>query len=42
LRVSLNSQPGAQEQNGTKCETLDVRLDHSAHIVELLLNPLRS
>jgi hypothetical protein len=42
LRVSLNSQPGAQEQNGTKCETVDVRLDHSAHIAELLLNPLRS
>jgi hypothetical protein len=41
LRVTLDSQPGAQEENGTECEALSVRLDHSAHIAELLLNPVR-
>ena len=37
IRVTMNS--GA-EDNGTACETAGVRLDHAAHIAELLLNPL--
>jgi len=41
LRVSLNAQPGTYEENGTACEASSIRLDHSAHIAELLLNPLR-
>ena len=40
IRVTMNSQTGAEE-NGTACETVGVRLDQSAHIAELLLNPLR-
>jgi hypothetical protein len=37
IRVSLNTQT-TQEQNGTTCEAVAVRLDHSAQIKELLLN----
>jgi DNA-binding response OmpR family regulator len=37
IRVTMNS---GNEDNGTACETVGVRLDHSAHIAELQLNPL--
>lgn len=40
IRVTMNSQTGG-EDNGTACETAGVRLDHSAHIAELLLNPVK-
>ena len=41
VRVTLSSQSVGQEQTGTTCETADVRLDSSARIAELLLNPIR-
>jgi hypothetical protein len=41
VRVTLKSQAAGQEETGTKCETLSVRLDNSAQIAELLLNPIR-
>jgi DNA-binding response OmpR family regulator len=41
FRVTLSSQAVGQEQTGTTCETLAVRLDHAAQIAELLLNPIK-
>lgn len=41
IRVTMNSPAGGQEENGTACEAVSVRLDHSARIAELLLNPVR-
>jgi hypothetical protein len=41
IRVTMNSQTSGQEETGTACETVAVRLDHSAQIKELLLNPVR-
>ena len=38
IRVTLNS--GIHEENGTACETVAVRLDHTAQIKELLLTPV--
>ncbi|MFL6514372.1 MAG: response regulator [Chthoniobacterales bacterium] len=37
IRVTMNS----HEQNGTACETVDVRLDRFAQIKELMLDPIR-
>jgi DNA-binding response OmpR family regulator len=41
IRVTMSGQSTGQEENGTACETVSVRLDHSAHLAELLLNPVR-
>jgi len=41
IRVTLSSQASGQEPNGTDCETLDVVLDRSSRIKEILLNPVR-
>jgi DNA-binding response OmpR family regulator len=37
IRVTMNS----HEENGTACETVDVRLDRFAQIKELMLDPIR-
>jgi hypothetical protein len=41
IRVTMSGQTPGQEENGTACEAVSVRLDHFAHIAELLLNPVR-
>jgi DNA-binding response OmpR family regulator len=41
VRVTLSSEAVGQEQTGATCETASVRLDHSARIAELLLNPIK-
>lgn len=38
IRVTMQAGP---DNNGTPCETLDVRLDHTARIKELWLNPIK-
>jgi len=39
IRVTMNRT--GHEPNGTACETLDILLDRSAQIKELLLNPVK-
>ena len=41
VRVTLSSEAIGPEQTGATCETAAVRLDNSAKITELLLNPVR-
>ena len=41
VRVTLSSEAIGQEQTGATCETAAVRLDNSAKIAELLLNPVK-
>jgi DNA-binding response OmpR family regulator len=41
IRVTMNSHSSGQEENGTACETVDVRLDRFAQIKELMLDPIR-
>jgi hypothetical protein len=40
VRVTLRSQVSGQEDTGATCETTAVRLDQSARIAELLLDPV--
>ena len=40
VRVTLRSQVSGQEDAGATCETTAIRLDQSARIAELLLNPV--
>ena len=40
VRVTLRSQVSGQENAGATCETTAIRLDQSARIAELLLNPV--
>jgi hypothetical protein len=41
IRVTMSAQTPGQEENGTICEAVAVRLDHAARITELLLCPVR-
>jgi hypothetical protein len=40
VRVTRRSQVSGQEDAGATCETTAIRLDQSARIAELLLNPV--
>jgi DNA-binding response OmpR family regulator len=41
MRVTLSPEVMGQEQTGTTCETAAVRLDNSARIAEVFLNPVK-
>ena len=41
VRVTLSSEAIGQEQTGVFCETAAIHLDHSGHLAELLLKPLK-
>ena len=41
VRVTLSAESVGQEQTGATCETAAVRLDNSARIAEVLLNPIK-